>query len=56
MYRIISWHKWREIGILGLALLLLTAAAGTALGWKALGNATGDVTNHTANNYAGGAE
>ena len=32
MYRIISWHKWREIGILGLALLLLTAAAGTALG------------------------
>ena len=32
-------------------------AAGTALGWKALGNATGDVTNHTANNnYAGGAE
>ena len=32
-------------------------AAGTALGWKALGNATGDVANHTANNnYAGGAE
>ena len=31
-------------------------AAGTALGWKALGNAKGDVTNHTTNNYAGGAE
>ena len=31
-------------------------AAGTALGWKALGNAKGDVTHHTANNYAGGAE
>ena len=32
------------------------AAAGTALGWKALGNARGDTTNHTTNNYAGGAE
>ena len=31
-------------------------AAGTVLGWKALGNAKGDVTNHTTNNYAGGAE
>ena len=31
-------------------------AAGMALGWKALGNAKGDVTNHTTNNYAGGAE
>lgn len=32
-------------------------AAGTALGWKALGNAKGEVTNHTTNNnYAGGAE
>ena len=31
-------------------------AAGTALGWKALGNAKGDTTNHTTNNYAGGAE
>ena len=31
-------------------------AAGTALGWKALGNARGDTTNHTTNNYAGGAE
>ena len=31
-------------------------AAGTALGWKALGNAKGDVTNNTTNNYAGGAE
>ena len=31
-------------------------AAGTALGWKALGSAKGDVTNHTTNNYAGGAE
>ena len=32
------------------------AAAGTALGWKALGSAGGDTTNHTTNNYAGGSE
>ena len=32
------------------------AAAGTALGWTALGSAGGDTTNHTANNYAGGSE
>ena len=32
-------------------------AAGTALGWKAPGNARGDVANPTGNNnYAGGAE
>ena len=31
-------------------------AAGTALGFKALGNAKGDTTNHNTNNYQGGAE
>ena len=31
-------------------------AAGTALGWKAIGSASGKTTNNTTNNYAGGAE
>ena len=29
---------------------------GAAAGWKALGSAGGDTTNHTTNNYAGGSE